>query len=644
MTRPAAGRLPRRVRFWPLAWALLACGAAGCGDSGAPPAGGRPVETDLYAGIARVPITPTGFEGFEDRNGNHLKDDDEPFLDTGLDGLYDAQEEGAYGPDGAPGIAGADDDGDGTVDNPSEYGSAGSDDVADPAGDNHDPTANPAGTEGDGVFQAVVLAGYQGLVTGDPIRPALTVHDDLYATALAIRCRGETVLLVSLDLVGLWHHYINPVKRRIEVETGVAFENVIVACTHTHAGPDSVGLWSYDFDPSYVRVVQDRILSAALGALDALAPARMKSCTVLPPACYDRETLVLKTEPDCRLADQEGPNMNPDSTFDRHIFQNDLRDPWVRNTRVTAMQFRHAATNRTLATLVNAHNHPEVFGEDVNVLSSDYPHYARRILEERFGGIAIYFNGTCGSQIGCWDPTPVRLWDEQGRPVNEPGVFDAEGRPFPRFVVEMGEQKARSMGIEVGNAAARGLAAAGFTQSPELEVRTGFVDVVPENLIAQAFSLLIVLLDPEALEEEDLPIQADYCPFPGCARVPVTVMHLGDASIVTAPGEVAPEYLLGRHASTAVYPAPHRALAFPPMPAIADHLPGRDTFFIGQANAYFGYFVPASDYLSPFSETAHPNYYEDELSAGPNFGDAVGNKIFELLGTDERFSDYPIRP
>jgi hypothetical protein len=45
----------------------------------------------------------------------------EPFYDKGTDSLWDNEEPGKYGPDGKPGVAGVDDDGDGIIDNASEW-------------------------------------------------------------------------------------------------------------------------------------------------------------------------------------------------------------------------------------------------------------------------------------------------------------------------------------------------------------------------------------------------------------------------------------------------------------------------------------------------------------------------------------------
>jgi len=81
--------------------------------------------------------------------------------DTGLDGCQtaahphgckDFEEPGAKGADGGYGFKDVDDNADGYTDDEGEYMWPGSDDVADPAGDNYDPDTNPNGTEGNGAL------------------------------------------------------------------------------------------------------------------------------------------------------------------------------------------------------------------------------------------------------------------------------------------------------------------------------------------------------------------------------------------------------------------------------------------------------------------------------------------------------------
>ncbi|RME42821.1 MAG: hypothetical protein D6795_20410, partial [Deltaproteobacteria bacterium] len=164
-----------------------------------------PAET-LLVGMASADITPRDFETFEDLNHDHLyQAKEEPFYDYGVDRLQDVDEPGAFGADGAPGRAGIDDDGNGVTDDRSEYLAPGSDDVPDPNGDNYHRRFNRTGTEGDGKFQVLYLAGFDSALLNSPGRAAQGIHDDLFARAVVLSKGSEHLIVVSLDLIGLFH-------------------------------------------------------------------------------------------------------------------------------------------------------------------------------------------------------------------------------------------------------------------------------------------------------------------------------------------------------------------------------------------------------------------------------------------------------
>ena len=74
-----------------------------------------------------------------------------------------------------------------------------------------------------------------------------------------------------------------PEVQAIEVELrerGAAPEVLIVACTHNHQGPDTLGLWGPDrqtsgVDPQYMDWLRTQIANSVGAALGALRPARL---------------------------------------------------------------------------------------------------------------------------------------------------------------------------------------------------------------------------------------------------------------------------------------------------------------------------------------------------------------------------------
>ena len=591
--------------------------------------------TTLQAGAAYQIITPTQYELYTDAEDNATYDPStDTFYDTGRDQLWDWEEPGALGPDKKPGFAELDDDLDGLVDETNEYLSPTSDDVDDPDGDNYDRSTNPEGTEGNRQFDAVAIAGFGGFM-GMDIRAAVGVHDELYSRSLVLSQNGTTVIFIANDLIGLLFQYMNPVKRELESTLGVPFTNIIIASTHTHQGPDTVGIWGGPVDPEYMHFLMDQMYAAAVAAWEAQVPVSVRSATTYPRACYDKQTLQLKVESECDLSDYTDDNFNSTSPYDQHITMNDLRDPWVRRMQVPIQQFVDSA-GHTVASVVNFDDHPEVLLDENQLLSSDYPHWARETLEQELGGVALFFSGTVGGQIGALRGTPIPLYDVSGTPLYQ--GTNSSGQPFPQWA-QGPEDRARSIGMEIGTVAAEAIQKVPFTPNPTLEILTDWIDVKISNPVYRAI-ITYVARNPEFAEDEYV-IRAPWCTHTGCIRTPMSRVTVGDLTFLTAPAEFPPEYLTGRPESVAPYSVESDGVyddyLYPAMPALLDAVPTRDLIFVGLANNYFGYAIPESDTL-PSSASDHPNYYEEIYDADICFGDMVGNKLFEMLGSDEMFN------
>ncbi|MBI4617088.1 MAG: hypothetical protein HY720_25975 [Planctomycetes bacterium] len=596
----------------------------------------------LRVGVAAVTITPTAFESWTDANGNGEFDQGENFLDAGADRLFDSEEPGALGPDGRPGVAGADDDGNGALDDVGEYLAAGSDDVRDPARDNFDFRTNPGGTEGDGVFQSLAIAGFQGIY-GGVMRAATGIRDDLWSRTILAERDGKFLVIQSNDLVGMLHIDINPVKRRVERELGIPFRSIVIASTHDHEGPDPMILWGGHIDEVYMAWLRERMFRSIQLAAASRVEVRMKSVTAYPFMGYDPNTLELKTQRNVRDPSFEGDFQLRPALFDRPFLQHDGRDPYVRYTPAVALQFTAASNGRTVATFVNWHDHPELQSDRNTLLSSDFPHHLRERMERALGGTCVYASGVLGGQIGLPGGKLFPLYDGAGNAVYETGVFDPNGNPFPKLVTRSVQDKIRSVGYYVADACLAALAREPWQTDPVLSVDTQDLDIDLVNLPFQI--LAFWLTSRTSVDPLDRPVKASYLNgFSGGVRVQITVASLGRMQLVTAPGEMCPEYLIGRRASVARYS--HLGWPdynFPAMPAIADYMTGRDKVVLGYANCYLGYLIPESD-LVGLLETKHPNHYEELVTAGPHFGDSVGNKILQMLGTPVRFSNHPIHP
>lgn len=68
---------------------------------------------------------------------------------------------------------------------------------------------------------------------------ATGVAQDLFARALWLENGPTAVCVVSLDLLGLWWPDVERLRQAIVSRTAIPPFNLMIACTHTHSGPDT---------------------------------------------------------------------------------------------------------------------------------------------------------------------------------------------------------------------------------------------------------------------------------------------------------------------------------------------------------------------------------------------------------------------
>ena len=481
-----------------------------------------------------------------------------------------------------------------------------------------------------GCFRWVHLGGFSPYVPfRDDSRLAAGVHDPIWARALALRdASGDTIVIVAADLPGLGRKHTGPVRRRIARAHGIPAEHVILHSTHTHSAPDGSGYWSTlmaGHNARYTGQLREWLYAASSDALAAMRPATLRTVTTTHPSCLDRASGAPKAEPDCRLPAINNEIDDPRGGYDRFLMQRDLRDPIVRNTRIVAAELTAEATGEAIATLVNWHNHPDTLGSANRLISSDYPHYLREYLERTRGGIALFVAGTVGNQMSGLRGTPVPLWDAAGRRVFE---TTPDGSRQPVLVTE-GWEKIRSTGYEVAHAAGTALDAARPVPAPAVAVAAARFDTPIDNVIHLLGTWSVWHHDVEP--EERLRYHWPDCwGLLGCVPGEVSLVEIGDLSILTAPGEIDPAYALGRAASVADYGGEWGEWRFPAMAGVDHLMPGRHHAFIGSAQDYLSYLVPPSDNTGWWNFD-HPNHYEEWVTIGRRFGEDVRRAWHELL-------------
>lgn len=212
-----------------------------------------------------------------------------------------------------------------------------------------------------GTWMAGYMAGKRPTGLHTPITGRVLVLDD-----------GQTSLvLVNLDFVGLMHDRVMQIRREISVKSGM---DVLIASTHTHAGPDTMGMWgpavmmtvplSSGVDEAYMqRVVRD-VARAVFTAAAAARPVRLVAADISAPP---------------------------------GISENAHR-PGYKDDIITVLRVQGLDGN-PVATVLNYACHAEFLGQNNSRLSADFPGHLYPELERREGGVALYFNGAVGGII-----------------------------------------------------------------------------------------------------------------------------------------------------------------------------------------------------------------------------------------------------
>ena len=80
-------------------------------------------------------------------------------------------------------------------------------------------------------------------------RVATAVHDHLYARCLALSAAGQTLVLCGVDSIGLFSDDVEQIRAAVKKQLAAGKKsrtgelNVVVASTHDHEAPDTMGLW-----------------------------------------------------------------------------------------------------------------------------------------------------------------------------------------------------------------------------------------------------------------------------------------------------------------------------------------------------------------------------------------------------------------
>ncbi|HKQ75388.1 MAG TPA: hypothetical protein VJ810_16935 [Blastocatellia bacterium] len=452
-----------------------------------------------------------------------------------------------------------------------------------------------------GKYDGIYLAGF-----GDK-RLAASKHDDLWARAVVLEYGRTRIAVVTIDFIGYYseggYYGVNHIRKLIDPKLGV--QEVLVASTHNHEGPDTIGAWGdgplkdgkY---PKYLKFVDRQIAKSVALAAGKLQPARVRLGDTDPAKSPSIAGMQTRT------------GGRPPNFFDEEL---------------RVMQFV-ARNNKTIATIINWNTHPESMENKNTALTSDFPHAIREGVEKKYGGVALYISSAIGA---------VEIISDTNAKSSDRFRFDGQDFPLdpksnrPAFTFERTE----AIGRDVAKAAIEAVERGVWSKSTAMEVKKADLNCPMDN---QGY---LFLAKQGVFDTIQVPADGEAAQF----KTWIYAITLGDAQIVTTPGELFPEVFYG----VAKYKrsdCPQADTGEAPEPSIRDSMTAKYRFMFGLCPDEYGYIVPRYDFrrepvdlqkvrinrsVDPCREKGVPNHYHETNSASSELAPASACVTVALL-------------
>ncbi len=391
------------------------------------------------------------------------------------------------------------------------------------------------------------------IITPDPLlpvsgglglpRPTTQKKGDLYTRALVLQKGKTTVAIVSLDLLGFPSVLGDRIRQHIK---RIPPKNIMFCASHTHSAPDCYafpdGKGGHTANMEYIDLVCKKAIEAINEAIDDLQPAAIRIATE-------------------KAAEGIAYNYYAPALYDR---------------RMSVIQ---AVDNsgKTIATLVNYATHPEVIGNSRGILTPDVigPMYDQ--LDRQTGGMTIFVNSAQGGMVSA-----------DNRNLNSPS--DARNARWNDFNTW---EECLRIGHLMASEAARIIKDAPLQKSPKLECFNLDVTFPVESDIMWMIVKGSPLNYPRNEKDRTITTQ-------------VNVVNLGNAQILTIPGEALPN--IGFY--------------------LKRKMKGEQNLLFGLTNDAFGYILTKVDFKS------FPRYdYVSRTSLGEMTGEIFIEKSLEFIET-----------
>jgi len=215
-----------------------------------------------------------------------------------------------------------------------------------------------------------------------PNRLADGVSEPLTARILYLEDDNGPMVWITADAIGFLLSDTDQIKSKL---TGIDPSRVMIAATHAHSTPDTLGIWGPALgevpyrsgrDPQYIKWMIQEIVHGVERARSRKRPAVIGF---------------------------------GEDTQDKSDWVINIRQPGYLDHTMSVMRVDDV-DGRPIACLTNYACHPETLWENNKKISPDFVHYLHKEVEQSTGAVSLYANGALGGMVtpNLDDDAPLR--------------------------------------------------------------------------------------------------------------------------------------------------------------------------------------------------------------------------------------------
>lgn len=222
------------------------------------------------------------------------------------------------------------------------------------------------------------------------LRRAVGIRDRLWARAMILSNREETLIVVNCDLIAVGEQLTAVVREQVAAECGVPPHCLMLTCSHTHSGPATIGSGSWGMpDPVYLELLPTHIVRACREALENQSDTVQAGIAETPCQAIGVN----------RIHETDGAGA---SLPLEEVLHDDWRPSKPELTDTTCKILTFHSGDQLLGFAANFGCHPVTCCAETRFIHGDFPGIAINTVEREFpGAVGLFLPGALGDVNSC---------------------------------------------------------------------------------------------------------------------------------------------------------------------------------------------------------------------------------------------------